>query len=74
MTWLSVNPKIEKIETVEAAMAISGDIYYQGHWDSEGECFIEPPKANELTPREIAQLYNNADALGLDIYRIGVVQ
>ena len=70
MTWISVNPIGERDETVQAAMALSGQ--YREKWSECGE-YIEPiPKPIELCFTEIAEIYNNADSLGVDIYTIAV--
>jgi hypothetical protein len=57
--WISVNPKPERQEIVSLAMALSGKYSQYGDFT---------PSINELEPTEIADLYNNADLLGLDIY------
>ncbi|TAG85552.1 MAG: hypothetical protein EAZ18_26935 [Oscillatoriales cyanobacterium] len=69
--WFSVNPKTERAEVVEAAMLLSGE--YKNGWSECGEFLETYPLADELHPNEVAYLYNNADALGLDIYTVGVV-
>lgn len=68
MTWLSVNSNVERAEIIQSAMAISG-LYKQG-WSECGEYMYEIPDATEVHPIDVADLYNNADKLGLDIYRV----
>lgn len=68
MPWLSINPNGERVEIVEAAMALSG-LYLQG-WDESGEFIHEPPEPQDLHPEELADLYNNADALDVDVYTV----
>lgn len=70
MTWISVNPIGERDETVQAAMALSGQ--YREKWSECGEYIEEIPKPIELCFTEIAEIYNNADSLGVDIYTIAV--
>jgi hypothetical protein len=68
MTWISINPKLEREEVVETAMALSG--WYQYGWSEDGETLDYPPDPDELSPIELAGLYNNSDRLGLDIYTV----
>jgi|SRR6476469_11011983 len=68
MSWLSVNPNGEREEIVQAAMALSSQ-YPQG-WDESGEFVHEVPEPQDLHPEELASLYNNADALGIDVYTV----
>ncbi|MEG4419403.1 hypothetical protein QUA70_12440 [Microcoleus sp. LAD1_D5] len=53
-------------------MALSGR--YEERWSDCGEYIVEIPKPIELAFVELAELYNNADALGLDIYTIANVK
>ncbi len=57
--WISINPKPERQEIISLAMALSGNYSQYGDFT---------PSINELEPTEIAELYNNADSLWLDIY------
>lgn len=67
--WISVNPKVEREEIALAAMALSG--WYEQGWDEDGETLHTPPLVEQLNHKELAGLYNNADALELDIYTVG---
>ena len=66
--WVSVNPKIEREEIMDAAMALSG--WYQQGWSDCGLWLEYPPVPEDLPPGEVADLYNNADSLGIDIYTV----
>jgi hypothetical protein len=70
--WISVNPATEKEEIVQAAMALSG--WYELGWSECGEYLNYPPLVGELLAEEIANLYNNADNLGLNIYCVGHIE
>lgn len=66
--WISVNPTGEREEIVQSAMALSG--WYKQGWSECGEYISEIPEPQELDAVVIANLYNNADVLGLDIYTV----
>lgn len=72
MMWISINPIGEREEIVQAAMALSG--FYKQGWSECGEYIHEIPEPQELDADEIADLYNNADNLGLDIYTVGNIE
>lgn len=55
MTWISVNPKVEPFTRKSAALALSG---------------TEAKAIDNLTPQELANLYNNVEALGIDLYSL----
>ena len=62
MVWISVNPDAEREEIIETAMVLSGE--YGEQWDKG------TPLATELQPEKIAELFNSADSLGVDIYSV----
>jgi hypothetical protein len=66
MTWLSINPKTEREVVVETAMVFS-DLYRHG-WTEDGETLETYPLATDLSPQEVANLYNNAANSNVDIY------
>jgi hypothetical protein len=69
MIWLSVNPESEKFETINAALALSGKFRSPLAIEDDLITSAAPPDFDEIDPVELADFYNNADALGLDIYR-----
>ena len=70
--WISVNPIREREEIIQSAMALSG--WYEQGWSKCGEYIHEIPEPQELDAVVIANLYNNADVLGVDIYTVKTPQ
>lgn len=70
--WISVNPKAEREEIVHAAMALSG--WYEQGWSEDGETLNHLPLVSTLSPGDVADLFDNADALQLDIYSVSSVK
>lgn len=70
--WTLVNPATEKEEIVQGAMSLSG--WYKLGWSECQECLNYSPLVEELLLEEIADLYNNADNLGLNIYCVGNIE
>lgn len=62
MTWLSINPQKEPFDRKYAALLLSQK------WEGTPIMRLE-----ELSPAELAELYNNAEALGLDLYSLASV-
>lgn len=59
MTWISVNPQGEPFTRKSAALALT----------RTGDTKVVEAIDN-LSPEELAELYNNAEALGLDLYSL----
>lgn len=59
MTWISVNPNGEPFTRKSAALALTRN------WRPD---VVE--SIDNLSPEELANLYNNAEALGLDLYSL----
>lgn len=55
MTWLSINPNVEPFTRKSAALALTPGVR---------------SSANYATPTELAEAYNNVEALGLDLYSL----
>lgn len=70
--WISVNPKVEREQIVHAAMALSG--WYEQGWSADGEALHHLPLVSGLPPGEVADLFNNADALEIDIYSVSSIE
>lgn len=56
MTWMSLNPKTEPFSRKYAALLLSQKWEYTPVTDLDN-----------LSPTELAELYNNVEALGLDL-------
>lgn len=61
MTWLSINPFCENYFTVSAAYALAS---------TSTENRFVPIDRKEIDPVHLANLYNNAEALGLDLLSV----
>jgi len=70
MVWWSINPRLEPIDRKQAAWALSSTP--SAGYDEEGE-FIEEAilPAFSNTPEGLAEAYNNAERLGLDLNSVG---
>ena len=66
MTWLNVNPKGECARRISAALALTATPTTQEQLLGK---FFE----REISSVELAQLYNNAESLGLDLFSLGQV-
>ena len=66
MTWLSINPNSEPYGRVSAAAALAKD-------PSDPDAIISTLKGL-VDPVAIAENYNNAEALGLDLNSIAKVR
>lgn len=68
MPWWSINPRLEPSVRKQAAWALMSypDIY------EDGEEFAATP-ALLSTPTGLAQAYNNAENLGLDLNSVSII-
>ena len=65
MVWLSVNPACENFQTVSTALAIGSD---PENYLQTMSLFLE--KGEGIDPILLAEYYNNAESLGLDIFSV----
>lgn len=68
MVWWSINPRIEPNDRKQAAWALSS----RPEIDEYGEGYASTPAFSD-SPTGLAETYNNAESLGLDLNSIGRV-
>lgn len=64
MVWWSVNPRGERFRTVSAALALAAE--------PKDELRTIPAR-EKISSIELAEAYNNAESLGLDLNSIGYI-
>lgn len=69
MTWWSINPRLEPADRKQAALALSSTPSHE--YDEDGELIEPSAPAFSTTPSGLADCYNNAERLGLDLNSVG---